>query len=72
MLRIASMLLCLALVAGISACATPHAITMRDGRTILTKDEPKPDDDSSFYVFEDEQGTKVRVNKNEIIEIRPR
>ena len=65
------MLLCLALVAGLAACATPHAIVLRDGRTVLTKDEPKPEEGTGFYVFTDEQGKKVRLNKDEIIEIRP-
>jgi hypothetical protein len=72
MRRIASTLLCLALVAGLVACATPHTIRMRDGRTISTKDEPKPDKETGFYVFEDEEGKKVRVNKDEIVEIRPK
>jgi hypothetical protein len=44
---------------------------MRDGRTIQTKDEPRPEESTGFYVFEDERGKKVRINKDEIIEISP-
>jgi hypothetical protein len=64
-------LLCLVPMMASVGCATPHQITMKDGRVIEAKDEPEPEKGGTgFYVFEDEDGKKVRLNKDEIVEIR--
>jgi hypothetical protein len=55
-----------------AACATPYEIKMKDGRTIETRNEPEPEKATGFYVFEDQDGKRVRVNKDEIVEIRPK
>ena len=59
----------LALFWGATGCAKPHMITLRDGQTMETKDEPSLNPASGFYEFKDESGKKIRLNKDEIRKI---
>ncbi|WP_252179329.1 YgdI/YgdR family lipoprotein [Endozoicomonas sp. 4G] len=49
-------------------CASPHVITLKDGRSITTKDTPrmKPD---GFYQYETLDGLEASVNGDEVLEI---
>jgi hypothetical protein len=71
-MRIPWIALLAAIAASLVACATPYEIQMKDGRTIETRNEPQPEKATGFYVFEDQDGRRVRVNKDEIVEIRPK
>ncbi|MFC1820827.1 YgdI/YgdR family lipoprotein [Thermodesulfobacteriota bacterium] len=51
-------------------CATHHAILMKDGRTIVSKEEPKFDKKTGFYEIKTEDGHKMRLNKDEVVEIK--
>lgn len=55
--------LSLAVLAG---CASPTVITLNDGREIQTTDEPSFDDDSGFYEFEQLDGKRAKVNKDQV------
>ena len=51
------------------ALAVPLAagrITLNDGREIQSVDTPKYDDDTGFYEFEQLDGKRVRVNKDQV------
>jgi len=50
----------------LAGCSTPTVITLNDGREIQAVDTPKYDDDSGFYEFEQLDGKRTRVNKDQI------
>ncbi|MHC8358205.1 YgdI/YgdR family lipoprotein [Pseudomonas sp. LB3P81] len=62
---LASFMLALGL-ATLAGCSSPAVITLNDGREIQAVDSPKYDDDSGFYEFEQLDGKKTRVNKDQV------
>ncbi|WP_017939244.1 YgdI/YgdR family lipoprotein [Zestomonas thermotolerans] len=57
----------LALGLGILAgCSSPAVITLNDGREIQAVDTPEYDEESGFYEFEQLDGKRVRVNKDQV------
>ena len=57
------MTLGLAVLAG---CSTPSMITLNDGREIQTVDKPKFDEESGFYEFEQLDGKRATINKDQV------
>lgn len=51
-------------------CSTPSVITLKDGRQIQTTDAPKLDSDAGFYQFEQLDGKKTTINKDEVLTIK--
>lgn len=49
-------------------CASPHIITLKDGRSITTKDTPHMNADG-FYEYETLDGFDASVNGDEVLEI---
>ncbi|UCJ16127.1 YgdI/YgdR family lipoprotein [Pseudomonas sp. MM211] len=47
-------------------CSTPSVITLNDGREIQTVDRPDFDDDTGFYEFEQLDGKRTKVNKDQV------
>ena len=62
---IPALLLTLGLVV-LTGCASPTVITLNDGREIQTIDEPNFDEDSGFYEFEQLDGKRAKVNKDQV------
>lgn len=62
---IAALLLALGLVT-LAGCASPSVITLNDGRELQTRDQPNYDDDSGFYEFQQLDGTRAKVNKDQV------
>ncbi|MDF3194708.1 MAG: YgdI/YgdR family lipoprotein [Gammaproteobacteria bacterium HGW-Gammaproteobacteria-13] len=62
---IPALLLTLGLVA-LTGCASPSVITLNDGREIQTIDEPDFDESSGFYEFEQLDGKRAKVNKDQV------
>ncbi|WP_339409803.1 YgdI/YgdR family lipoprotein [Pseudomonas sp. EA_35y_Pfl2_R5] len=62
---IPALLLTLGLVA-LTGCASPTVITLNDGREIQTVDEPNFDEDSGFYEFEQLDGKRAKINKDQV------
>lgn len=60
-----ALLLALGLVA-LAGCASPSVITLNDGREIQTVDQPDYDEDSGFYEFEQLDGKRAKVNKDQV------
>jgi outer membrane protein assembly factor BamE (lipoprotein component of BamABCDE complex) len=58
-------------LACVSGCSTPYTITMNDGSTIETKDEPKLDRRSGFYEYKNTDGKTARVNKDQVRKMQP-
>ncbi|WP_263141712.1 YgdI/YgdR family lipoprotein [Pseudomonas sp. RIT-PI-AD] len=53
-------------LAALAGCSTPTVITLNDGREIQAVDEPKYDEESGFYEFEQLDGKRARVNKDQV------
>jgi hypothetical protein len=51
-------------------CSTPHTLVMKDGSEIQTSGEPIYNDRTGFYEFEDRDGLKHQVNKDEVRALR--
>ncbi|PTS83526.1 YgdI/YgdR family lipoprotein [Pseudomonas sp. HMWF032] len=62
---IPALLLTLGLLA-LTGCASPAVITLNDGREIQTIDEPHFDKHSGFYEFEQLDGKRAKVNKDQV------
>ncbi|MDH1261578.1 YgdI/YgdR family lipoprotein [Pseudomonas sp. GD03944] len=62
---IPALLLALGLVT-LAGCASPSVITLNDGREIQTVDHPDYDDESGFYEFEQLDGKRAKVNKDQV------
>ncbi|PAU51257.1 YgdI/YgdR family lipoprotein [Pseudomonas indica] len=58
-------LVALSLVA-LAGCSSPAVITLNDGREIQTVDQPEYDEESGFYEFEQLDGKRARVNKDQV------
>jgi hypothetical protein len=50
----------------LAGCASPTVITLNDGREIQAVDTPSYDEDSGFYEFEQLDGKRTRLNKDQI------
>ncbi|MBP2263401.1 hypothetical protein J2W83_005101 [Pseudomonas hunanensis] len=50
----------------LAGCASPTVITLNDGREIQAVDTPSYDDDAGFYEFEQLDGKRTRINKDQI------
>ncbi|MDX1369633.1 YgdI/YgdR family lipoprotein [Pseudomonas sp.] len=53
-------------LAALAGCASPSVITLNDGREIQTIDTPAFDDDSGFYEFQQLDGNRAKVNKDQV------
>ena len=50
----------------LAGCSTPTVITLNDGREIQATDKPSYDEDSGFYEFEQLDGKRTRINKDQV------
>jgi len=50
----------------LAGCASPTVITLNDGREIQAVDTPSFDEDSGFYEFEQLDGKRMRLNKDQV------
>ena len=62
---IPAVLLALGLVT-LAGCSSPSVITLNDGREIQTVDQPEFDEEEGFYEFEQLDGKRVKVNKDQV------
>jgi major membrane immunogen (membrane-anchored lipoprotein) len=52
------------------ACSTPYRMMLKDGTVIEMADEPEFDKDTGFYEYNTLDGKNVRVNKDQVVEIK--
>lgn len=50
----------------LAGCSSPTVIILNDGREIQAVDKPEYDDDSGFYEFEQLDGKRSKVNKDQV------
>ncbi|MHA6493543.1 YgdI/YgdR family lipoprotein [Pseudomonas borbori] len=62
---LSALLLAFGMVA-LAGCSSPTVITLNDGREIQTVDQPEFDEDSGFYEFEQLDGKRSKVNKDQV------
>ncbi|ELQ17783.1 putative lipoprotein [Pseudomonas fluorescens BRIP34879] len=53
-------------LATLAGCASPTVITLNDGREIQAVDTPSFDKSSGFYEFEQLDGKRTRLNKDQV------
>ncbi len=53
-------------LASLAGCASPTVITLNDGREIQTVDTPKYNEASGFYEFQQLDGKRTRINKDQV------
>ncbi len=56
--------------AALAGCSSPTVMTLNDGTELQTTDQPKYDEDSGFYEFEQLDGKPVRINKDDVHTIK--
>lgn len=50
----------------LAGCASPSVITLNDGREIQTVDKPEYDEETGFYEFEQLDGKRATINKDQV------
>lgn len=53
-------------LAVLAGCSTPSVITLNDGREIQTVDRPSFDEETGFYEFEQLDGKRATINKDQV------
>lgn len=61
---------CLCILFVLTSCASPHVMTLKDGRVIDTADEPEFNRKTGFYEYNTVDGKKVQINKDEVLEVK--
>lgn len=57
------------MVFAVSGCSSDYVMATKDGRMILTEGKPHLDDDTGLIGYQDMQGNKKQINRNEISQI---
>ncbi|GIZ12096.1 YgdI/YgdR family lipoprotein [Pseudomonas sp. NCCP-436] len=57
-------------LATLAGCSTPSVITLTDGRQIQTVDTPKFDEEAGFYEFEQLDGKRATINKDQVQSVK--
>ena len=65
------LLLTMLLTGLLAGCNTSHIIELKDGKSIVTRDEPYYNSKSGFYEYHNENGQPVSLNKDQVRKIRP-
>ncbi|MFJ4384043.1 YgdI/YgdR family lipoprotein [Pseudomonas sp. NPDC089408] len=50
----------------LAGCSTPSLITLNDGREFQAVDAPKFDRNAGFYEFQQLDGKRTRINKDQV------
>jgi hypothetical protein len=53
----------------LAACSNPYVISTKEGRMIPTDDEPEYDALTDTYQYEDADGNKQAIKKDDVIQI---
>ncbi len=61
---------CLCSLLMLTACSTPHTMTLKNGSIIEMADEPEFNRKTGFYEYETLDGKKVQVNKDEVLDVK--
>ncbi len=50
-------------------CSSDYVMATKDGRMILTDGKPAVDDDTGLISYEDQQGNKMQINRDDVSQI---
>lgn len=53
-------------LAALAGCSSPSIITLNDGRELQTLDEPQFNPDTGFYEYEQLDGKRTHLNKDQV------
>nr|VXZ92576.1 Uncharacterized lipoprotein ygdR precursor [Klebsiella pneumoniae] len=53
----------------VSGCSSDYVMATKDGRMILTDGKPTVDDDTGLISYEDQQGNKMQINRDDVSQI---
>jgi hypothetical protein len=53
-------------LAALAGCSTPSLITLNDGREIQAVDTPHFEKDTGFYEFQQLDGKRTRINRDQV------
>ena len=53
----------------VSGCSSDYVMATKDGRMILTDGKPAIDDDTGLISYEDQQGNKMQINRDDVSQI---
>ena len=53
----------------VSGCSSDYVMETKDGRMILTDGKPTVDDDTGLISYEDQQGNKMQINRDDVSQI---
>ena len=70
LLRRTALALPLAVALALAGCSSPTVITLNDGREIQTLDIPDFDEETGFYEFEQLDGKRAQINKDQVRTIK--
>jgi len=62
--------ICLFALMALVACSTPYRMMLKDGTVVEMAGEPEFDKDTGFYEYQALDGKNVRVNKEQVVEIK--
>ncbi|HKS32444.1 MAG TPA: YgdI/YgdR family lipoprotein [Enterobacteriaceae bacterium] len=53
----------------VSGCSSDYVMATKDGRMILTDGKPEVDDETGLVSYEDQQGNKLQINRDDVSQI---
>ncbi|ROP59580.1 uncharacterized protein DUF903 [Enterobacter sp. BIGb0383] len=53
----------------VSGCSSDYVMATKDGRMILTDGKPEIDDETGLVSYEDQQGNKLQINRDDVSQI---
>lgn len=53
----------------VSGCSSDYVMATKDGRMILTDGKPEIDDETGLVSYEDQQGNRLQINRDDVSQI---
>jgi len=53
----------------VSGCSSDYVMATKDGRMLLTDGKPEIDDETGLVSYEDQQGNKLQINRDDVSQI---
>ncbi|MGL4752613.1 MAG: YgdI/YgdR family lipoprotein [Aeromonadaceae bacterium] len=57
---------------GLVACSSEYIISTKDGRMLVTEGQPKLDDSTGMYIYDDADGRETMIKKDDVVQIMER
>ncbi|GAA4499776.1 YgdI/YgdR family lipoprotein [Pseudaeromonas paramecii] len=57
---------------GLAACSSQYVISTKDGKMLTTDSKPKLDEETGMYIYDDEEGREMMIQKDDVVQIMER